>query len=127
MRVRCWPACGKLPSASPWVADLLGVEPEVVGVAEHVLEDGGEIPLSLPARVSASSEPEGAEAEGSFLARQAVRRLPVVAVDEAVGDEAPILRGAVDGIERLEHPGVAGRKEKTRARVRFEASRVSSP
>src|ERR687893_2338242 len=93
------------------VPDLLGVKPEVVRVAEHVLED--EARFLEPARPRERlDEPEGTEAEGSLLARQAVRGLlHVVAVYEAVGDEASVLWGAVDGIESLEHPGVAGREE----------------
>src|SRR5215208_190319 len=57
-------------------------------------------------------EPERAEAEGPLFARQAVGGLlHVVAVDEAVRDEPSVLRRAVDGVERLEHPGIAGREE----------------
>src|SRR5215208_5968313 len=93
------------------VSNLLGVEPEVVGITEHMLENKARFlePASPRERLD---EPEGAQAEGPFFARQAVRGLlHVVAVHEAVGNEASILGGAVDGIERLEHPGIAGRKE----------------
>src|SRR5215208_3056029 len=57
-------------------------------------------------------EPECAKAEGPLFARQAVSGfLHVVAVDEAVRDETSVLWGAVDGVQCLEHPGIAGRKE----------------
>src|SRR5437763_10320985 len=68
-------------------ADLLGVEPEVIRVGEHLLE-------GQPGLVDAAGAgqrldvPERTDREGALIALQAVgRRLGVVAVDEAVGDQ----------------------------------------
>src|SRR5215203_2438896 len=78
--------------------DLLGVEAEVVSVAEHLLED--EPGFIEPARAGERlDEPERAQAERAFRPHEAVRRLlNVVAEDEAVGDQAVVFRWAVDGV-----------------------------
>src|SRR4051812_16163441 len=85
--------------------DLLGVEPEVVGVAEHLLEDEAGIFEPSGAR-QGLDEPERAKVEGALLAHEAVGGLlDVVAEDEAVGDQPVVFRGTVYGVEGAEHPG----------------------
>ena len=70
-------ACGKLPRASPLGAGLLGVQPQVVGVAQHLLEQ--QPGLVQPGRVGTPGpgqrldQPEGAHVERPFDARQPVR------------------------------------------------------
>src|SRR5438552_4992844 len=68
-------------------ADLLAVEPDVVGVGEHLLE--GQTRLVHAARPRESLDvPESADREGPVAAGQAVGRdLRVVAVDQAVRDQ----------------------------------------
>src|SRR5215212_1661157 len=85
-------------------SDLLRVEPEMVGVAKHLLEE--EAGLFKPPSVGERfDEPECAQAERALLPHEAVRRLlNVVAEDEPVGDQAVVFRWTVDGIERAEHP-----------------------
>src|SRR5829696_2737647 len=92
-------------------SDLLGVETEVVGVAQHLLEDKPSFfqPSCAGERLH---EPECAQAERAFLPHEAVRRHPdVVAEDEAVGDKPIVFRRAIDGVKRAEHPRTFGGHE----------------
>src|SRR5215210_2770297 len=64
--------------------DLLGVEPYVVGVAQHLLKDEPGLVEQACAR-ERFDEPESAQAERPLVPFKAVRRLlDVVAVHEAV-------------------------------------------
>ena len=93
------------------VPDLLGVEAEVVGVAEHLLEHQARF-VHTPGARQRLDEPERAQAERAFFAREAVGGLlDVVAVHEAVGDEPAVARGPVGGVEGAEHPGVVRGQE----------------
>src|SRR5918995_6402158 len=67
--------------------DLLGEEPEVVAVGEHLLE--GDARLVEPTRARERLDvPEGADRERAFVPRETIRRGGrVVPVDEAVGNE----------------------------------------
>ena len=53
-------------------ADLLGVEPEVVGVGEHFLEDEPRL-VEPPSTRQGFDVPEGADGEGALVAGQTVR------------------------------------------------------
>src|SRR4028119_72833 len=93
------------------VPDLLGVQPEVVGVAEHLLEHQARLVHPTCAR-QRLDEPERAQAERAFFAREAVGGLlDVVAVHEAVRDEPAVAWRPVGGVEGAEHPGVVGGQE----------------
>src|SRR5215213_2447830 len=92
-------------------SDLLRVEPEMVGVAKHLLEEEAGLfkPPSVGERLH---EPECAQAERALLPHEAVRRLlNVVAEDETVGDQAVVFRWTVDGLESAEHPRTFWRNE----------------
>src|SRR5271155_1515325 len=70
-------------------AGLLGVEAEVVGVTEHLLEEQPSVFQSRRVRPAGTGErldqPEGAHVEGSLAARQPVRgNGGIVPVDQAV-------------------------------------------
>src|SRR5215210_8646820 len=67
-------------------SDLLRVEPEMVRIAQHLLED--EPGFFQPSCAGEClHEPERAQAERSLLSHKAIcRLLDVVAEDEAVGD-----------------------------------------
>src|SRR5215213_11339788 len=68
-------------------ADLLGVQPEVVRVSEHLLERQARL-VEAAGAGERLDPPEGADREGPLLALQPVRGgLDVVAVDEAVRAE----------------------------------------
>jgi hypothetical protein len=74
-------------------ADLLRIEPEVVRVAQHLLEDEAGLLETSRAR-QGLDQPEGAHGEGPLVAVEAVRRGGhVVAVDEAAAGEV-----ALDGV-----------------------------
>src|SRR5215212_5335846 len=63
-------------------ADLLGVEPQMVGVANHLLEDEARFFEPAGAR-ERLDEPERAQVKRTLLAHEPVRRLlDVVAEDE---------------------------------------------
>jgi hypothetical protein len=87
-------------------ADLLRVQPDVVGVGEHLLEGQPRL-VESPGPGERLHPPEGAQREGRLLAGEPVgRRVHVVAVDAAVGDR---LRG--DRVERGDPAQVGGRDE----------------
>src|SRR4051812_36897175 len=86
-------------SLAAW-ADLLRIQPQVVGVAEHLLED--EPGFIDPSRARQRLyKPERAQAERPFLSRKAVYRLlDVVTIHEAVGDQPVVFWRAVGGVQR---------------------------
>ena len=103
-------------------ADLLRVEPEVVGVAEHLLEHEARLVQLARAR-EALDVPEAAERERPLAAGQAVvgGLLGVVAEHEAVAHEL-----VADRVQRREHARVARRdhqdeREDQHARVEHVA------
>src|SRR5215471_5874705 len=73
--------------------DFLGVEAEVIGVGEHLLERKSSV-FEAPGLRESLYVPERAQRERALRATESVRRgLGVVAIDEAVGDEF-LLHGA---------------------------------
>ncbi len=98
-------------------ADLLAIQAEMIGIPEHLLEQQ---PRTLQARGIVATgagkcfhQPESANVEGSLRAFQAIRRLiDIVAIDQAIGNQAAIPRGTIDGVDGAEHARVAGRHEK---------------
>src|SRR5207342_2874894 len=91
MGERLWEVAERLPRRP----DLLGVEAEVVGVGEHLLE--GETRLVESAGAGERLDvPEGADREGALFALEAVGGGgDVVPVDQAVADQ--LLRDRVEG------------------------------
>src|SRR4028119_592491 len=87
----------EVPEGLAGVPDLLGVEAEVVGVAEHLREHQARLVHPTCAR-QRLDEPERAQAERAFFAREAVGGLlDVAAVDGIVcGDAADRARGDGD-------------------------------
>ena len=78
---------------------LLGVQPEMIGVAEHPLEDQPRVVqarrVACPARVSASTSQNVQMLKvPSLPCRPSGARLGVVAVDQAVRDQAALARAA---------------------------------
>ena len=87
-------ACGKLPICSPVRAISSENRPDVVGVGEHLLERGA-ARRRAGRRGSARRRRRSAQRERALRAAQAVGRgLRVVAVDQAVGDQLLVHRGA---------------------------------
>src|SRR5262249_117372 len=87
MSARCVKACGKFPSPPPRRplpagTALLGVEPGVVGVAEHLLEHERGLPgpggVGAPGAGEGLDQPERADVERALLAAEPVHRLPCV-------------------------------------------------
>src|SRR5690242_1784841 len=77
--------------------DLLGVEAEVVGIGQHLLEGQAGL-VQVPGPGHRLHVPERADRERALLALEPVRRgLDVVAVDEAIGDK--LLADRVQGRE----------------------------
>src|SRR5262249_51433168 len=79
-------------------AGLFAVEPKVVGVADHLLEQQPGIFQACGVGAAGAckrlDQPEGAHVEGSLLTREAVRRGGgIVAIDQAVGQEAALVQG----------------------------------
>ena len=95
-------------------AGLLGVEAEVIGVAEHPLEDDAGLVELLRVGLAGAGQrldqPEGAHVEGAFVAGESIHT-GRVAMDEAVAHEAAVARVLHDGVERAEHAGIGGSHE----------------
>src|SRR5581483_6924051 len=97
-------------------AGLLGERPEMVGVAEHALEEqarlvqaGRVVPTGARERLY---QPEGADVEGALLAGQAVGGARhVVAEHLAVREQPAVAGGAQDGVERAQHARIVGGDE----------------
>ena len=102
-------ACGKLPSSSPRRrVDLLGQQPEVVGVGDELVEQRLG-PVDLARLGQRGHEPERADHERSLLAGEAVG---VEALVVAVAQHQPVLGQVVgDRVDRRAHPLVGGRQE----------------
>src|SRR5262245_33800034 len=90
------------------VAGLLGKQAEVVGVAEHLLEEQPRV--FQPRRVGAPGpgerldQPEGTHVEGPLAARQAVRGgCGVVTVDQTVRGQAARSQGPANPVRGREH------------------------
>src|SRR5688500_16326037 len=104
---------GEVPEGLAGGPGFLRVQPEVVRVAEHLLEDEARRAQPVEIRLSRRPhqrlhQPERADVEGALVPLDPVRAARhVVAVDEAVRDQPPVLAGAVDGVERRQHPRVA--------------------
>ena len=113
-------------------AGLLGVEVEMVGVAEHLLEDQ---PCALQARAVVPTgarerlhQPERTDVEGALLALEPVRGvLDVVTIDQAVRDQPALVRRPQGGVEGRQVSRVGRDKKKTSAIIRFDASSESLP
>ena len=80
----------EVPQGLPEWPGFLGVEAEMVGIAQHLFEY--EPGISQPRRVGATGpgegldQPEGTDVEGALAPLESVRRLRgVVAEDEAAG------------------------------------------
>ena len=84
----------EVPQVLAGRARLFRVQAEVVRVAEHLLEDqprlADPVPVGPPGRAHQGlNQPEGADVERPLVSGNPVRRPhDVVAVHEAVGDEA---------------------------------------
>ena len=91
---------------------FFGIKTEMVGVPQHLFKDEPGLikprGIGSPGPGQRLDEPKRAEIESPFIAVEAVRGFRgVVAVHEAVGDQPPLGRRAVNGIEGLQHARVA--------------------
>lgn len=93
---------GEVPQRLTRGADLLGVEPEMVRVGEHLLEDCPGL-LDPPGPGERLDVPERAEVEGAFAAVDPVVAGDGVPVDEAVGGEF-----GADAVKRGQDRGSVG-------------------
>ena len=99
------------------LADLLTEQAEVGRVAHQVLEQGRRQPTQLGLVLARArqglDQPQRAHGERALLAAAGavVDLVCVVAVAQAVLDQAALVPGAVDGLERVDEAGVVGRDE----------------
>ena len=99
--------------------DLLGVEPDVIGVAQHPAEDPLG-PLALADHGQRLGQPEGADREGALLSLQPVG--VTVAVDQLAVGAGELPRDGADGPV---HPRmVPGKEPHHRDRERGGIERV---
>ncbi len=101
----------KIPEGLAGGTRLLGVEPQMICVAEHLLEEEPGLVetavVRLPGAGQSFDQPEAAEIETALDARKAVVGVfLVIAVDETVLDEAPFAGRTVDGVDGREHARV---------------------
>ena len=108
---------GEVAQALAAVAGFLGVQAQMVGVAEHLFENQPGLIQGL--RVVAAGpahglhQPESADVERAFVAHQPVRRgFQMVAIDQAVGHQPALFRGLVDGLQGFQHPRIGGGHKK---------------
>src|SRR5262249_22022620 len=74
-------------------AELLAVQPEVIGVAEHLLEEEARL-VQVPHAGEALDVPEGAHGEGAFLAREPIGESApeAIAIDQRVAHQLALDR-----------------------------------
>ena len=96
-------ARGKFPLLLSGAADLPGIQAQVVGVGEHLLERQPRL-VQAPGAGERLDVPERARREGAFPAADPVRAgLWVVPVDQGIGHQ-----GGGERVERRQPLGVGG-------------------
>ena len=106
---------------------LLRIEAEMVGVAEHLLEQETGVFETLrvgaPGPRQSLDQPERTHVERAFGAFQPVGSLAgVIAIDQSVGGQATLGKRLANSVDCREHPRVVGAMKNTSGISRFDES-----